>query len=156
VAYADWADIQSFLDKAPGLTERDKLAADAATLQGFSNVVETLFENEVRGFLAVPVNSTASPDTFKVAKAICALRGAVMALEYLRQTQSTDLQEWYPKWLGRQAEKLVEQLKTAAAKPVDAQTSSNPIVVIPIFSGLPEKPIFTTRRDRRECNDGPW
>jgi hypothetical protein len=154
VAYATWADINVFLDQAPGLTDRGKLENDPATLQGFLGVIEPLFENNVRGFVSVPISATASPDTFAVAKAICAMRGAVMALEVMRQTQASDVQMWYPQWLEKKSDELVEQLRRDAAKPPDAQAAVNPVVVVPLFVGLPPEPIFRLRPRRRECNDG--
>ena len=61
---------------------------------------------------------------------------------------------WYPQWLEKKSDELVEQLRRDAAKPPDAQAAVNPVVVVPLFVGLPPEPIFRLRPRRRECNDG--
>jgi hypothetical protein len=149
--YATWQDMKSWVDQksalSPGETMTDGPAPDAPKyLQTFVGLAEREFTNEVRGFVLVPIDATASPELFAQAKDVCAMRAASMMMKARRQAAGTERQDWYDGWLLSQAQKIVEQIKASAMKAPDAQTATNPVVLIPTFGGLTRR----CRPHRRE------
>lgn len=140
--YATWADVKWWLDKDPGLNYSEP---DTAILQGFEDAQEDIFENEVRGYMAVPIDRSASPAAFGQAKSVCAMRGAAQAVRYFRQTEGEATGMWWSEWLEGQADKLIGQMKTAAQQPDDIEVSADPVQVIPMFGGLPATGTFQRR-----------
>lgn len=138
--YANWSDVQWWLDQAAGLNYGEP---DAATLQGFEDTQEAIFEDEVRGYVAVPISSTDSPDTFKRAKSICAMRGAADYLRYKRQTEGDVSGLWWEERLNQLADKMVGLLQSEATRADDHEVSADPVLVTPTFGGLPATPAYT-------------
>jgi hypothetical protein len=138
------------MDKEPNLNYDEP---DTATLQGFEDTQEEIFENEVRGFLAVPISATASPDAFRQAKSVCSMRGAADAIRYYRQTEGQSEDLWWPNRLDALADKIVAQMKATATAPTDIEVSVNPVQVIPTFGGLPATAAFQRRTDSTSTSD---
>jgi hypothetical protein len=148
--YATWADVKWWMDKDPGVNYDEP---DTATLQGFEDTQEAIFEDEVRGFLAVPISRTASPDSFQRAKSVCAMRGAAEAIRYFRQTEGAVDDLWWPNRLDALADKMVKQMQSEATVPEDHEAPTNPVQVIPMFGGLPATATFQRRTDTTTTDD---
>ena len=148
--YAAWSDVKWWMDKDPGLNYDEP---DTATLQGFEDTQEEIFEDEVRGYLAVPIDKTASPEAFKRARSICAMRGAAEAIRYFRQTEGEIDGLWWANRLDQLADKMVKQLQTEAQQAPDVEVSTNPVQNIPMFGGLPATAAFQRRTDSTSTSD---
>lgn len=148
--YATWADVKWWMDKDPGVNYNEP---DTATLQGFEDTQEAIFEDEIRGYLAVPIDKTASPEAFQRAKSICSMRGAAQAIRYFRQSEGELEKLWWPNWLDQRAEKMLSLLQSEASQAPDAEVSVNPVQNIPLFGGLPATAAFQRRTDDTSTSD---
>lgn len=150
--YCTWTDAQKYSEDASA-----KMATRFAEVEALIPTVESIFEGEVRGFVDVPISSTASPDTFAQAKTICAMRVCAMFLRKINQDEGNDGRQWYPGWLDQQADKLVANLKVPRGVPEDAEGASNPVATAP-SDGLSdaERPAAIFKRANVTSGSGHW
>lgn len=123
--YCTWQDAIEFLDpdvySAPGATE----------LQHLAGVVTSIFENEVRGRIEVPINSTDSPEAYAQAKQICAMRTAAAYAKQQNQVEGDEKHDWYPGWLEGKAADLLALLVAPHKGPGDIEIPESPLVYLP-------------------------
>ncbi|MFA4973521.1 MAG: hypothetical protein WC683_12985 [bacterium] len=140
MAYAEWQDVKYWLDQAavlnPGETF-DVGPTDPKVLQTFEGLAEKEFENDVRGYVKVPIDRDVSPELYAQAKDICAMRAAALLLKSRNQVERDERTKWYDDYLESRADKIMAQMMKEAHKAPDAETPTNPVVTIPSFLGLP-------------------
>jgi len=157
VAYATWQDVKYWVDKDAALNPGETEAtgpADPLTLQTYEELAETDFHNEVRGYVRVPVDATASPELYAQAKAVCAMRAAALLLKARNQAERSETMKWFDDWLEARAQKIVEQMKSDATKAPDYEVAEDPVLQIPSFGGLPSTAAETVAGTRTALDEG--
>jgi hypothetical protein len=139
VAYATWQDVKYWLDQAAVLNPGETLdvgPTDPKVLQTFEGLVEKDFENDVRGYVKVPIDKDVSPELYAQATDVCAMRAAALLLKNRNQVERDERTKWYDDYLESKADKIVAQMLKEAHKAPDAETPTNPVVTVPMFGGV--------------------
>lgn len=123
--YCTWQDAIEFLDPAvydtPGATE----------LQHLAGVVTSIFENEVRGRIEVPISEIDSPEAYAQAKQICAMRTAALYAKQQNQAEGHEKHQWLPDYLEEKANDLLALLVAPHKGPEDRIEPESPLVYLP-------------------------
>lgn len=149
--YCTWQDAIEFLDAdvytAPGATE----------LQHLAGVVTSIFENEVRGRIEVPISEVDSPDAYEQAKQICAMRTAAAYAKRQNQVEGEEKEAWYPDWLEGKADDLLALLVAPHKGPEDRVVPESPLVYLPSDGKTAaERPAALFGRDNITSGSSHW